>query len=99
MKKLSNKDSEDSSGPSYGLPVQVALVVFHCVPHLFAALSFNICRNGCGFWNCRTANTQNCGITFASRSSVKVAIRVFFKAKKCSKVKSILIIVHNKELN
>ena len=56
MKKLCNKDSEDSSSPFYGLPVQVVLVVFHCVPHLFAALSFNICRNGCGFWNCRTAS-------------------------------------------
>ena len=58
MKKLCNKDSEDSSGPSYGLPVQVVLVVFHCVPHLLVAFSSNICRNGCGFWNCRTANTQ-----------------------------------------
>ena len=34
MEKLSNKDPEHSSRPANRLPVQVALVICHCVPHL-----------------------------------------------------------------
>ena len=49
MKKLCNKDSEDSSSPPYGIPVKVVLVVFHCVPHLMQSQALIFVETAVGF--------------------------------------------------
>ena len=58
MEKLCNKDPENGGRPFDRLPVQVAPVIFHCVPHLWLLLVKQ--------WSMTTQPTVTSGKGFAT---------------------------------
>ena len=57
MEKLCNKDPENGGSPFDRLPVQVAPVIIHCVPHLWLLLVDHTAD--CYLWE-RVCNHMEC---------------------------------------